>query len=250
MKYISFYIALIGCWTQSVTAQSSNPGLNYARLSRNDWSSILKGQQPLMTKHQEDIELRGTPFLYEIYLPGALIISDSFLVEDNFNFKLNLEDNEIWIEKDNKQELVLIDHSITGLNLKVDDKVHSFRKYLLPGEGKNILKYAEVLYQGAQYTFLKNTVKKFEPANAVNKGVAIIGKTYDSYTTTEEYYIRYGQRPFNRIVLKRAEIYRANLDMVKANRDNINAFSIQHHFNSVLSEADAIKLLVFLDSLD
>jgi hypothetical protein len=250
MKRRSLLIGLFLFWTTSLTAQSSNPALNYSRLSRNDWSSILKGQQPLMTKRQDETEVRGTPFLYESYHPGSLIISDSFLVDDDFKFKLNLEDNEIWIDRGKDQELVLIDKRITGLHLTVDQKMHTFTLHVLPGDKKGSLKYVEVLFQGPHYTLIKNTVKKFEPANAVNKGVAIIGKSYDSYLTTEEFYIRFGQSPFKRISLKRAEIYRANLQLINTNRDSINAFCIQHHFTSLLSEADAIKLVSFLDSLD
>lgn len=233
-----------------VKAQNPDPSLNYGRLTRNDWSSILKGNQPLMTKKSSNVELRGTPFVYDTYESGVVIVSDSLQSQNDFKFKINVEDNEIWILNDKKTELVLTDKRIQGLDLTIGGKNHSFRKAKLPNVKGNPNRYVEILYNGANFTLLKHVDKIFEPANAVDKGLAVIGRNYDSYIKEVSFYILNDKKQFRKISLKKNDIFHANIALVSKNREAINAFCKENDISNPLDEDDAIELVKYLDTLN
>jgi hypothetical protein len=223
--------------------------LNYGRLSRNDWSSIMKGNQALQTKKSDNIDMKGTPFIYDTYEKGALILSDSSKSPDDFTFKVNAEDDEIWFLTPKKEELVLTDKRIVGLDLIVGKDTHSFRKILLTDVKTNPLRFAEVLYQGNKFALVKYTNKLFEPATAVDKGLAVVGKNYDNYATLTDYYVLTSKKVYKKIALKKNDIYKADLPLAEKNRDAIIAFCKQNKISNPLEEGDAIDLLEFMDGL-
>jgi hypothetical protein len=231
------------------TANIQSQDLNYGKLSRNDWGSIMRGNQPMATKKSSDVELRGTPFVYDTYEKGVVIVSDSLHSQTDFKLKLNAEDNEIWILNEKKEELVLTDKRITGLDLIVANDTHSFRKVILPDVKTNPNRFVEVLYGGTNFTLIKHTEKLFEAANAVDKGVAVIGRNYDSYITTISYYILTSKKVFKKIGLKKNDIYKADLALVEKNRDAINAFCKEQKISNPLEEEDAVDLVEFIDKL-
>ena len=225
------------------------PATNYNNLSRNDWGSIMRGNQPMKTKKSNDIELRGTPFVYDTYESGVVIVSDSLQSQNDFKFKLNVEDNEIWILNDKKAELVLTDKRIMGLDLTVGGKNHSFRKTKLPDVKGAVNRFVEILFNGNNYTLIKHVDKIFEPANAVDKGVAVIGRNYDSYIKMVSFYILNENKQFRKISLKKNDIFHANSALVNKNRDAINAFCKENGISNPLDEDDAIELVKYLDTL-
>jgi hypothetical protein len=240
---LTLLISFLGC----TNAQSQD--LNYGRLSRNDWSSIMKGNQPLITKKASDFELRGTPFVFDFYERGVVSVSDSLSAASEFTFKLNAEDNEIWIQKGNKEELVLTDTRITGLDIIIAKDTHNFKKILLPDLKTNPKRFVEVLFEGANFALLKLTEKQFEAANAVDKGVAVVGRNYDAYLTTVSYYIYTAKKVYKKIALKKNDIYKVNSPLVEKNREAINKFCKEQQIANPLEEVDAIDLVEYLDGL-
>ena len=234
-------------WAKAQTPTA--PAVNYNNLSRNDWSSILRGNQPMKTKKSNDVELRGTPFVYDTYESGVIIVSDSLQSQNDFKFKLNVEDNEIWILNDKKAELVLTDKRIMGLDLIIGGKTHSFRKAKLPDVKGNPNRFVEILYNGANFTLFKHVDKIFEPANAVDKGVAVIGRNYDSYIKMVSFYILNDKKQFKKISLKKNDIFHANTALVNKNREAINAFCKENDISNPLDEDDAIELIKYLDTI-
>jgi hypothetical protein len=244
MKSFSLFFCLF--LVQFTNAQNN---LNLNKLSRHDWSSIMRGNQPLQTKKSDNIELRGTPFVFDAYQNGIILVSDTLYAENGINFKLNAEDNEIWMQKDGKEELVLTESRITGLDLFVGSDTHRFRKLRLPDVKKNPLRFVEVLYRGTNCLLLKNTEKVFEAADYVDKGLAVMGRNYDNYATSVSYYVVNEKKIFRKISLKKNDIYKANLPLVEKNRDAINAFCKEQKISNPLEEEDAIDLLEFIDKL-
>ena len=227
------------------------PSLNYASLSRNDWASIMRGGQALPTKKQTEFELRGSPFIEDKYQKGVIILSDTVKSPDDFTFmvKINAEDNEIWIMGDKNQELALIDKRITGVDVIAPNDTQYFRKVFLPDLKEKSFRFVEILYGGVNFSLVKHTSKKFEPANAVDKGVGIVGRNYDSYETATSYYVFTSKKVYKKIALKRGELYRVNPELVEKNKDAINAFCKKNQISNPLEESDAIELMEFLDSL-
>lgn len=232
------------------SAQAQNTALNYGRLTGNDWTSIMRGNQPLMTKRTANTELRGTPFVYDTYNKGAIIVSDSLQSDNESAFKLNAADNEIWILQKTKDELVLIDKRITGLDLIVNNETHSFRKIVLPDVKNNPSRFVEILFKGNHFMLIKHIEKTFEAANAVDKGVGMVGRNYDAYLTATHYYILNHKNIYKRVALRKGDLYKVNPPLIDKNRDAITKFCKDNQISNPLEEADAIELMEYLDKLE
>jgi hypothetical protein len=242
-----FILVLFNSQAQTTTATSSNT--NVARLSKNDWGSIMRGNQPLMTKKRSDVELKGTPFYKDSWEPGSVIISDSLFTRDSsLRFKLNFEDNEIWVLS-NKQPKVLIDKRIVGLDLDIGGKILKFRKVKIPEYKKDPLRFVKVLYEGSNLKLYKHIKKVFVEANAIDKGLVVTGREYDSYETVIVYYTINERQQLRQIALKRGDLYKANSTLLEKNKDAINAFCEEHDISSALNEKEMVQLITFLDSL-
>jgi hypothetical protein len=230
-------------------AQTPTSSTNVSRLSRNDWSSILKGNQPLMTKKKSDVELRGTPFYKDEWESGFVMLSDSlFTQDDNLKFKLNLEDNEIWILA-NKEEKVLTDKRIMGLDLDIGTKILKFRKVKIPDVKNDPFRFVKVLYEGTNLKLYKHIKKEFLEANAVDKGLVVTGRDYDSYETVIDYYTVNERQQIRKIALKRGDLYKANPTLIEKNKDAIKKFCEEHEISSSLEEKELVQLVTYLDSL-
>ncbi len=246
MKFLTLFFFLL----ESFVTNAQTPTANYGKVTRNDWGSIMRGSQPMMTKKSENTELRGSPFIFDTYEKGIIIVSDSLQSESDFTFKVNAEDNEIWTSQKNKGEIILTDKRITGLDLIVAGDTHVFRKALLPDVKKNPLRFVEVLFKGTHFTLIKSTDKIFEAANYEDKGLTSVGRNYDNYTTVTTYYILNQKKVFKKIALRKGDIYKGNLALVEKNRDAINKFCKDNQIANPLEEADAIELLEYLDKLE
>jgi hypothetical protein len=248
VKYSIYLIftLLISFKTQAQTPSSTT---NVSRLSRNDWSSILKGNQPLMTKKRSDIELRGTPFYKEEWESGSVMLSDSLFTQDNtLKFKLNLEDNEIWVLA-NKEEKVLTDKRIVGLDLDIGIKTLKFRKVKIPDVKNDPFRFVKVLFEGTNLRLYKHIKKEFVESNAVDKGLVVTGKDYDSYETVIDYYTVNERQLTRKIALKRGDLFKANPTLVEKNRDTLKRFCDEHEISSSLDEKELVQLITFLDTL-
>jgi hypothetical protein len=245
MKY--FFLTLFISTFGLLNAQK--PDLNYGKLSRNDWGSVLRGNQALATKKNSDVELRGSPFIYDNYEKGIIIVDDSLQAQVDFKIKFNAEDNEIWFLNEKNQELTLTDPRITGYDLIMSKDTHTYKKILLSDLKTNPKRFVEVLFEGNNFALIKLTEKQFEPSNAVNKGVAVVGRTYDAYLTTVSYYVFTAKKVYKKIALKKNDIYKVNPALVEKNREAINKFCKEQQIANPLEEVDAIELVEYLDGL-
>jgi hypothetical protein len=245
MKYIflTLFIATFGL----LTAQK--PEVNYGKLTRNDWGSILKGNQPMALKKNNDVELRGSPFIYDTYEKGIIIVDDSLRSQTDFKVKFNAEDNEIWILNEKNNELTLTDQRITGFDLIMSNDTHTYKKILLPDLKTNPKRFAEVLFEGTNFALVKLTEKTFEASNLVDKGLVQTGRNYDAYLTTVSYYIFTAKKVYKKIALKKNDIYRVDLQLVEKHREAINKFCKEQQISNPLEEVDAIDLVEYLDGL-
>ena len=246
MKSYIFAAVLLTFFCAVLNAQS---GTNIGRLSKNDWSSILKGNQPLKTKKSEEVEVRGTPFLKDEWLKGSVIVSDSLFSENNNSFKLDVAEHEIWIQADNKDPMILTDVRITGLDLKVGDTTLNFRKWLIPEDKKNVSRFVQVLYKGSRFALCKYVKKEFMPANYVDKGVVVVGRNYDSYETSTVYYTLNDKKQLRKVSLKRGDLFKLDYALVEKNKATIDDFCKENAISNPLDEEDAADLVRFLDNL-
>jgi hypothetical protein len=243
--YLMFSL-LITFKTQAQTPSSST---NVARLSKNDWGSILRGNQPLMTKKKDDVELRGTPFYKDEWESGSVVLFDSTFTDDpNLKFKLDLETYEIWILA-NKEEKILTDSRIMGLDLDIGIKILKFRRMKIPDLKKEEIPFVKVLFEGTQLKLYKYIKKQFLEANAVDKGIVVTGRDYDSYETIIDYYAINERRQVRKIGLKRGELYKTQPTLVEKNRDAIKKFCDDNDISSSLNEKELVQLVTYLETL-
>ncbi len=222
---------------------------NVSRLSRNDWSSVMKGNQPLMTQKNPDVELRGHPFATDEWYDGTVMLKDSSGLDDpSSKFKLNVENSEIWVLLSDKSEYVLTDNRIVGLKLYKLDKVITYRKYQLP-ESPTVLQFAQVIYDDAHYSLVKYVKKKFVPADYVDKGVAVIGKKYDSFDEQKAYYIIAPDKKATKISLSKGDILKATAAVSRPKREEILEYCKENDIRNPINEEDAALMLAFINKL-
>lgn len=243
--YLIFFL-FIAFKTQAQTPSSS---INVARLSKNDWGSILRGNQPLMTKKKENVELRGTPFYKDEWESGSVVLFDSTFTDDpNLKFKLDLETYEIWILA-NKEEKILTDSRIMGLDLDIGIKILKFRRMKIPDLKKEEIPFVKVLFEGTNLKLYKYIKKEFLEANAVDKGIVVTGRDYDSYETIIDYYTVNERQQVRKIGLKRGELYKTQPTLVEKNREAIKKFCDDNDLSSSLSEKELVQLVTYLETL-
>jgi hypothetical protein len=232
-----------------IQAQTPSSNTNVSRLSKNDWGSILRGNQPLMTKKKDDVELRGTPFYKEEWEHGSVVLFDSSFTDDpKLKFKLDLETYEIWILA-NKEEKILTDSRIIGLDLDIGIKILKFRRMKIPDLKKEEIPFVKVLFEGTQLKLYKYIKKEFLEANAVNKGIVVTGRDYDSYETIIDYYTINERQQVRKIGLKRSELYKAQPTLIEKNREAIKKFCDDNDISSALTERELIQLVTYLETL-
>jgi hypothetical protein len=232
-----------------IQAQTPSSSTNVSRLSKNDWGSILKGNQPLMTKKKEDVELRGTPFYKDEWESGSVVLFDSSFTEDpKLKFKLDLETYEIWILS-NKEEKILTDSRIIGLDLDIGIKILKFRRMKIPDLKKEEIPFVKVLFEGTQLKLYKYIKKEFLEANAVDKGIVVTGRDYDSYETVIDYYAINERQQVRKVGLKRGDLYKAYPTLVEKNREAIKKFCDENDISSSLNEKELVQLVTYLETL-
>ncbi len=220
---------------------------NVGRLSKNDWSSVLRGNQPLMTTKNPEVEMRGHPFVFEEWREGSVILTDSSRSEDpRIKFKLNVEESEIWVLTTDKIERILTDQRIIGLDLKYKDTFLVYRKRLLP-EFPTLPRYVQIIQEGKQYSLVKHTRKTFIKADYVDKGVAVVGRKYDSFESVESYYIIDSKQKTTKIKLSKGDILKATATVSRPKREEILAFCKENDISNPIDEEDAAFLLAFID---
>lgn len=221
---------------------------NLARLSANDWSSVMRGNQPLMTTKNPEVELRGHPFVFEEWKEGSIILKDSSRSNDKrLKFKLNAEESEIWVLGVDKTERILTDPRIIGLELKEKDAVLTYFKRVLPEIP--MARYVQIILEGPTFSLVKHTQKKFLKADYTDKGVAVVGRKYDSYEITESFYIIETDKKTTKIKLSKSEILKATATISRPKREEILIFCKENDISNPINEDDAAVLLAFIDGL-
>jgi hypothetical protein len=197
---------------------------------------------------QSDVEVRGTPFAFDNWESGLLLFSDSTIEQPIYRYKLNIEDNEIWVLTQKNEELVFTDPRILGINLLHADKIRKFLKLPIP-QLENKLFFVEALHRGKKMALIKQVTKVYLKADFVNKGVAVVGKDYDSFEVKTAFYLINSDRAFIQIKLKVNDILKATSAVSSQHKDEIATFCKENNLNGGLSDEEAAKLVGYIEGL-
>lgn len=247
MKSNIFTLACLLLFLEGYAQNTATTNVN--KLSKNDWTSVLRGNQPLMTTKNPEVELRGHPFVFDEWKEGSVILNDSSRSEDKrLKFKLNAEESEIWVLTPDKTERILTDLRIIGLDLTFKDTFLVYRKRILP-EFPTMARYVQIIQEGKQFSLVKHTRKTFIKADYVDKGVAVVGRKYDSFDSVESYYIIDSKQKTTKLKLSKGDILKATATVSRPKREEILAFCKENNISNPLNEEDAALMLAFIDSL-
>ncbi len=189
---------------------------------------------------------QGSPFLVDYWLPGTLILFDSTQTGDSLEFKFDTYLNEIWVLKNRQDSVILYSTYIRALELRAPDgRQWHFKKYQVDNSHSPVLFY-QTIFEGRQFTLVKDERKLLVKANFVDRGVYTTGLPYDRFEgSTVDYFVQPAPgKPFVKIALKKRDF----LALAPAARlKALEAFCKQEKIGKNLTEAEAAKILAFME---
>jgi hypothetical protein len=243
MKSLSAIIILVFSVVISVGQTSTS---NLLTMKATDWNSVFDGTQPLVTQAHK---FKGTPFLYEDYLPGSVYLSDSIHSPEKYKFKLNVQTNEIWMINDAGAEIILTNPRLLGLVLTKDGVKHSFKRLILPTGIAPTRKFVEMFYCGSM-TLIKETQKQYLGTELGGRNSGILnGDDEETYETKEIYYLGNEHGNINKLRLKLADVFELFPSLVKRHKTNLENYCKSQNINRNLSETETIALLNYMSSI-
>ena len=245
-------VALVLCLLFSslmLSAQINTPATKLNTMSTTDWNNVFSGLQPLVTPKFN--EVKGSPFLYDQYLLGAVYLTDSVRSPGLNKFKLNIFDNEIWLQKDSisKAEIILTNPRLVGLVLTKDGITHTFKRLALPSVNTTpVRKFAEIFYCGS-LTLIKETQKEYLKSDRSDQSVLNGNSDQSSFETKEIYYLADENGSIKKVRLRLTDILELYPTVVMKHKVNIDHFCKSKNINKSLTETQLVDLLNYLSSI-
>lgn len=237
-------LGFILCFAYIGFTQTDPDKANIINMSNKDWNNVLYGGQPFVTHNVRKV--RGTPFVYDQYLKGAVILSDS-LLSPEYLFKLNVHNNEIWLKKTDGTEIILTSPRLAGLILYKDGLKHIYKRLALPSITTPTRKFVEIFYCGS-FTLVKEIQKRFSSADDTGTKV-LNGEDEDVFDTKELYYLTDESGSLKRLKLKLDDLLESYPDFVKKHRSAFDAYCKSKSIGKNLSESQVTELLKFMNEL-
>ena len=232
------------CFSLISNAQTEPDRAINNNISDKDWNNVLYGGQPLVTHNVKKV--RGTPFVYDTYLKGTVILNDSLRSPEN-HFKLDAYKNEIWLKKEDGTEIILTHPRVVGLTLQKEGVIHNYRRLVLPSATDRVRKFVELFYAGT-ITLVKEYQKKFSSADDSSTKV-LNGEDEDVFETKEIYYLVDESGSLRRLRLKLDDLYDLFPSLVKKYKSELDAFGKGKSISKNLTETEVISLLNFISEL-
>ena len=247
------YLALLIAFSYSITAQTTSKVDNAVMNSftkQQELNNALSGTQARnVTSFDNRYEgVKGSPFLYEEWLDGKLILADSAIVSNQMLYKFDAFKNEVWIKMTNGQERILNNNELLALEFyKPDGKKIKFKKVKLP-ESENRHHFAVSIFEGQNTAFFKDVKKVFRKANLEDKGIVTIGNAYDWFEENITFYIKKGNTPPVKVSIKSGSIIEA-LKLSKPATESVEKFCKTNNIKGKMTEDEAVKMMEYVDSL-
>jgi hypothetical protein len=188
--------------------------------------------------------VKGTPFVFDDWSNGTIILKDSSKVTDQLLYKFDLTLNELWVKLPTGQQRILYNSEFLAFELyRPDGKKYIFKKVKLP-ESVNNNHFAHILFEGKNVTLVKNTKKVFRKSNLEDKGLVTVGNAYDWFEEQHEYFIKMNGKSTEKIKLKKGDIMEK---WPKSLEKQIEQYCKSNDIGGKLTDEEAIKLIEYLD---
>ncbi|MBN8683396.1 MAG: hypothetical protein J0L99_12165 [Chitinophagales bacterium] len=191
--------------------------------------------------------VRGTPFLFDGWEPGAIQIKkDSLWYARPLKFRFDIYEHELQVRNDSSQTEVIPDNdAFYRFQIQSPEgKQLLFGKYELPGFRHP--QFAQVIYQGNKYTLVRHYKKVLKKADLVDKGMVTTGHAYDRFEIMTEYHVRANKQDFQKTALKLKDLKALPN---KTGDKKLENYCREHKLKGKLSESQAMQLLAFMDRL-
>jgi hypothetical protein len=248
-KYLFILVCMVSITfsrAQTAVPSADNASMNsFAKTDELKRSLIPSRQATGFDNRYEGV--KGSPFLFEDWLEGALTLNDSAVVRDKMQYKFELINNTIWLKLGTGEERILYNKELLALELTAKDgRKYVIKKVKLPDvTEKN--HFSIVLFENEQYTLVKDMKKIFRKANLEDKGIVTVGNAYDSFEEITKYYLKAGGKTyFEEINLKKSKLMAL---MPKSHEKMIEKYCDQQDISGKLKDAEAVKLLAYFSSL-
>jgi hypothetical protein len=190
----------------------------------------------------------SSPFLFDEWNDGILILPDSTIIKEDIQFKFNAQRNEIWIKLNSGLIRILDNRELHALILKrTNQEPVVLRKYKLSDRHSNS-HFSIALYEGKEIHLIKDVKRMFLLADEVEKGVATIGSPYDRYENITKYYLKIGSTVPQKIKYSRSAIISA-LKLPKDLRLKLENFAKNKNIQKKPTERELILLLDYAEKI-
>lgn len=228
-------------------AQDNAPSIGIAtELS----SAISGGKSQFVRTFDQRFEddTKGSPFLEDSWLPGTLTLFDSSQAGgDSVKFKFDSYFNEIWVLKNNLDSVILYSTYIRSLKMNAPNgRQWLFKKYAVDNSSSPV-KFYQPIFEGRNYTLIKDEHRLLVKANFVERGVYSTGLPYDRFEgTATDYYLQQApDQPFVKVALKK----KALLEFLPASKSKaLEGFCKKEKIGKNISEAEAGRIFRFLEA--
>lgn len=247
------YFTLLTVLSYSIAAQTTSKVDNAVMNSftkQQELNNALSGAQARnVTSFDNRYEgVKGSPFLYDEWLEGKLVLADSAVVSNQMLYKFDAFKNEVWIKMMNGQERILYNNELLALEFyKPDGKKVTFKKVKLP-DSENRHHFTVSIFEGQNTALFKDVKKVFRKANLEDKGIVTIGNAYDWFEDNITFYVKKGNTPPVKVSIKSGSIVEA-LKLSKPATESVEKFCKSNSIKGKMTEDEAVKMMEYVDSL-
>ena len=103
--------------------------------------------------------MKTTPFLFDDWLDGALILPDSTIIKENIQFKFDAQRNEVWIRLASGPIRILDNRELYALILKHSKKESTVLKKVKLTDSHSSSHFSVLLYESNHIQFFKDVKK-------------------------------------------------------------------------------------------
>lgn len=217
----------------------------------------LSGADNMFSKSARDAiridytpEHKGTPFLYNKWKTGYLIINDSIISSQN-KIQFNQETGELIIGSKNETGIIITDKSVTGFAINKGDNITSINRHFFASiessefeNSEKASKFYEVISNLDQTNYLIKDVEKYLFDPNKSRGYQTQNSLPQEYKERVSYFIKNKSGKYIKTKLRKKNV----LKVLEDKNSEIKAFVSSNKIN-FNKEHDVVKVLDYYHTL-
>jgi len=191
---------------------------------------------PIYTYNDSYEGVKGTPFVFEEWLKGIVLLKDSTLFK-GLSLKYDAYNDELVIlNTKNNTPMVMDKTPISAFTLATSELTPSMLFVKVPYDEKNF--FMQLIYEGKRIDFLKQYKKRLRKADY--EGPYNAGIPYDEFIEGNNYFLRFPTGKMEKTKLNRRSIIKS----FPNKQQELKSFAKKNNMN-LDNEQDVIKLIKY-----